>query len=64
MNDAKGLTWEVNEPSKHVDFMDLSISIDNGKIATTLFENRATAIFTSLRTRAILRGRSPESYTE
>ena len=41
MNDAKGLTWEVNEPSNHVDFMDLSISIDNGKIATTLFEKQS-----------------------
>ena len=38
MNNYPGLTWEFNEPSNKVDFMDLTISIHNGKITTSLFE--------------------------
>ena len=38
MNNYPGLTWEFNKPSHRVDFMDLTISIHNGKITTSLFE--------------------------
>ena len=38
MNNSPGLTWEFNKPSNKVDFMDLTISIHNGKITTSLFE--------------------------
>eukprot|EP00956_Cyclotella_meneghiniana_P007749 scaffold10339_cov41-Cyclotella_meneghiniana.AAC.5 len=33
-----GLTWTFTEPSNTVDFMDLTISIVDGKIETTIFE--------------------------
>ena len=38
MNNYPGLTWEFNKPSNKVDFTDLTISIHNGKITTSLFE--------------------------
>ena len=38
MNNYPGLTWEFNPPSDKVDFMDLTISIHQGKITTSLFE--------------------------
>ena len=38
MNNYPGLTWEFNQPSDKVDFMDLTISIQNGQISTSLFE--------------------------
>ena len=38
MNNYPGLTWEFNKPSHRVDFMDLTISIHNGKITTSLYE--------------------------
>ena len=38
MNNYPGLTWEFNAPSDRVDFMDLTISIKNGQISTSLFE--------------------------
>ena len=38
MNSYPGLTWEFNPPSDKVDFMDLTISIHQGKITTSLFE--------------------------
>ena len=38
INSAKGLTWEVSEPSTQVDYMDLTITIDKGRITTTLYE--------------------------
>ena len=38
MNNYPGLTWEFNVPSDKVDFMDLTISIKNGQISTSLFE--------------------------
>ena len=38
MNKYTGLTWEFNPPSDKVDFMDLTISIHQGKITTSLFE--------------------------
>ena len=38
MNNYPGLTWEFNGPTNKVDFMDLTISITNGQISTSLFE--------------------------
>lgn len=38
MNSCPGLTWEFSELSTSIDFMDLTISIDNGRIKTTMFE--------------------------
>ena len=39
MNAFPGLTWEFSERSKSIDFMDMTISINNlNKIETTLFE--------------------------
>jgi hypothetical protein len=38
MNNADGLEWEFSKLSKCVDFMDLTISIENRRIVTTLFE--------------------------
>ena len=38
MNNYPGLTWEFNDPSENVNFMDLTITIKNGKISTSLFE--------------------------
>jgi len=38
MNQAPGLTWEFSERSTQVDFMDLTLRIENGKIITTLYE--------------------------
>ena len=37
MNNYPGLTWEFNIPTNKVDFMDLTISITNGNISTSLF---------------------------
>ena len=39
MTNYPGLTWEFNAPTDKVDFMDLPISIRNGKISTSLFRN-------------------------
>ena len=33
-----GMKWDCNKPSVSVNFMDLTISIDSGRIVTTLFE--------------------------
>ena len=38
MDSAQGLVWETTIPSNKIDFMDLTLSIENGKIATTLYE--------------------------
>ena len=38
MNNYPGQTWEFNTPTNKVDFMDLTISITNGNISTSLFE--------------------------
>ena len=38
MNNYPGLTWEFNKPTNKVDFMDLTISITNGNISTSLYE--------------------------
>jgi hypothetical protein len=38
MNQDTGLTWEFSERSTSVAFMDLTISIQHGKIHTTLYE--------------------------
>ena len=38
MNNYPGLTWEFNDPSDKVNFMDLMIAIKNGAISTSLFE--------------------------
>ena len=41
MNSFPGLTWEFSERAKSIDFMDITISINNSnKIETTLFEKR------------------------
>ena len=41
LNGAQGLTWDVNEPAQLVDFMDLTITIANGRVSTMLFEKRS-----------------------
>lgn len=38
MNKHPGLTWEFTNPSNTVDFMDLTISIKDGTITTSLYE--------------------------
>ena len=38
MNNYPGLTLEFNTPTNKVDFMDLTISITNGNISTSLFQ--------------------------
>ena len=38
MNAFPGLTWEFEDPSDKVNFMDLTITIKNGHISTSLFE--------------------------
>ena len=38
MNNYPGLTWELKDPSDHVNFMDLTITIKKGEISTSLFE--------------------------
>ena len=38
MNTFPGLTWEFEDPSDEVNFMDLTITIQNGHISTSLFE--------------------------
>ena len=50
MNAFHGLTWEFTSRSSSVDFMDLTISIDDGKIHTTLFE-KAMNLYLHLRGR-------------
>ena len=41
MNALPGLTWEFSERSKSINFMDMTISINNlNRIETTLFEKR------------------------
>ena len=51
MNAFPGLTWEYSERSKSIDFMDMTISINNSnKIETTLFEKNSTYTCTSLHT--------------
>ena len=41
INAFLGLTWEFSERSKSIDFMDMTISINNSnKIETTLFKKR------------------------
>ena len=41
LNSAAGLTWDVNKPTQTVNFMDLTISIVNNQITTTLFEKQS-----------------------
>ena len=51
MNAFPGLTWEFSERAKTIDFMDMTISINNSNIIeTTLFEKNSTCTFTSLPT--------------
>ena len=51
MNAFPSLTWEFSERSKSIDFMDMTISINNSnKIQTTLFKNDSTCTCTSLHT--------------
>ena len=38
MNNFPRLTWEFDDPSDKVNFMDLMITIKNGAISTSLFE--------------------------
>ena len=38
VNDFGVLTWKINEPSYSVDFLDLTISINNGKLETKTFQ--------------------------
>ena len=38
MNAFPGLTWEFEDPSDKVNFMDLTITIKNGHVSTSLFE--------------------------
>ena len=38
MKKYPGFTWELNDPSEHVNFMDLTITIKKGEISTSLFE--------------------------
>ena len=38
MNNYPGLTWEFNALSDKVDFMDLTITITDGQISTSLFK--------------------------
>ena len=38
MNAFPGLTWEFEDPSDKVNFMDLTITIQNGHVSTSLFE--------------------------
>ena len=38
MNNYPGVTWEFNDPSDKVNFMDLTIKIKNGTITTSLFK--------------------------
>ena len=38
MNTFPGLTWEFEDPSDKVNFMDLTITIQNGHMSTSLFE--------------------------
>ena len=38
MNNFPGLTWEFEDPSDKVNFMDLTITTQNGHISTSLFE--------------------------
>ena len=38
MNTFPGLTWEFEDPSDKVNFMDLTITIQNGHTSTSLFE--------------------------
>lgn len=38
LNEPNGLQWEVSERSHQVNFMDLTISLHEGKITTTLYE--------------------------
>ena len=41
LNGATGLTWEINNQATTVDFMDLTISICDNRISTTLFEKQS-----------------------
>ena len=51
MNSFPGLTWEFSERAKSINFMDMTISINNSnKIETTLFEKDSTCTCTSLHT--------------
>ncbi len=38
MNKCRGLEWTFTEPSKKVDFMDMTVEIKDGRIVTTLYE--------------------------
>ena len=38
MNAFPGLTWEFEDPNDKVNFMDLTITIKNGHVSTSLFE--------------------------
>ena len=38
MNNYPGVTWEFNKPANKVNFMDLTISITNGNISTSLYK--------------------------
>ena len=38
MNSWHGMEWECNFPSISIDFMDLTITINHGRLVTTPFE--------------------------
>ena len=66
MNTFPGLTWEFEDPSDKVNFMDLTITIQNGHISTSLFEkplNLHIYIYIYLLTLPIHLGSSPASST-
>ena len=47
LNNYPVLTWKFNKPSNKVDFMDLTISIHNGKITMSLLENLSISTYIS-----------------
>ena len=40
VNEFEGLTWDFVGPSKQIDFMDLTISIQNGNVSFTMYEKK------------------------
>ena len=64
MNAFPGLTWEFSEQSKTVDFMDMTIAINNSnKIETTIFEKKMNLHLYIPPHSAHPRGYSRELYT-